>query len=133
MPISKTPPPTSPLPLPGTPVHTRSTTTDRFLPKYEDRDAMFRRLSNEMSPYFVGPVPPQEFLDAFLPVTSSLPSVSRFERGMFSDLTEPASEAGMYQTFVSSESLALAALIALTFPGQNCCSTPRKHCPGQHI
>jgi hypothetical protein len=126
LPTSKTPPPTSPLPLPGTPVHTRSATTDRFLPKYEDRDATFRRLSKEMSSYFVGPVPPQDFLDAFLPLTSSHHSVPSFEKGMFSALVDSASEAEMYSHFVGSDPLAPALLVNPFFLGRYCCSTPPK-------
>jgi len=100
-----TTPPACPVPLPGTPVHTRSATTDRFLPKYEDREATFRRLSIEMSPFFVGPVPPQDFLDFFLPSTSCSPSgaVANFRPGIFTALAQSTSEAEMYGNLVSSD------------------------------
>jgi hypothetical protein len=130
---SKTPPPSSPLPLPGTPVHTRSTTTDQFLPRYENRETTFQRLSTEMSSYFVGPMPPQEFLDTFLPVTSSCPSVPRFKLGMFSNLSESSFEANMYQSFVSSEPLTSARLVNPPFPGRYRYSTPQKPQPSQYI
>ena len=113
--MPSTPPPSSPLPPQGTPVHTRSTTTDRFLPKYETREHTFRRLSAEMSPYFVGPVPPQDFLDSFLPVTTPCHTVLPFKQGMFSTLSEATSEASMYKTFVGSESLTPAHTIDFFF------------------
>src|SRR6266404_1467785 len=114
--LPEAPPPTPPLPLQGTPVHTHSVTTDCFLPKYENRESTFRWLSNEMSSYFVGPVPPLAFLDAFLPLTSSRPSVPpvpTFKRGMFSGLLGLATEANMYDNFVSSNPLIPAQSLSL--------------------
>ena len=88
-------------------MHTRSATTDRFLPKYEDREATFRRLSTEMSPFFVGPVPPQDFLDYFLPSTSCSTSeaVAKFRPEIFTPLVQSASEAEMFGNLVSSDAL----------------------------
>jgi hypothetical protein len=94
--MSKTPPP-GPLLIPETPVHTRTTTTDRFGLKFENRGSVFERLSQEMAPYFVGPMPPQDFLDSFLP---NSPLNSSIESGVFTGLTQAASEADMYTTFV---------------------------------
>ncbi len=114
--LPKMPPPTPPLLLQGTPVHTRSVTTDRFLPKYENRESMFWQLLNEMSSYFVGPVPLLAFLDAFLPLTLSRPSVPpvpTFKQGTFSGLLGLASEANMYDNFVSSNPLVPAQSFSL--------------------
>ncbi|KAH9015180.1 hypothetical protein EDB84DRAFT_1277390 [Lactarius hengduanensis] len=52
-----------------------------------------------MASFFVGPMPPHDFLDTFLPSTSLSP-VLPFEQGMFSRVHETASEAEMYDTFV---------------------------------
>ncbi|KAH9031579.1 hypothetical protein EDB83DRAFT_2319184 [Lactarius deliciosus] len=98
--MSWTPPQSTVLLLAGTPVHTHSSTTDHFAPKYEDRDTTLRQLSDEMSSFFVGPMPPQDFLDTFLPSTSLNPSVLPFERGMFSPSNEMALEPEMYDKFV---------------------------------
>jgi hypothetical protein len=87
---------------PGTRIHTRSATTDRYDPKCEDREATFQRLSDEMMPFFVGPIPPQDFLDHFLPSTSPGSSGPAFEEGMFTILSGTASKAEMYTKFVSS-------------------------------
>lgn len=61
-------------------------------------------MSNEMGPYFIGPLAPQVFLDKFLPLSSPGPSVPSFEPGMFSALSGASSEADMYDKFVRSES-----------------------------
>jgi hypothetical protein len=92
-------------PLQGTPVHTRSNTLHRFGKRYEDRGAVLRRLADEMIPYFVGPMPPQEFLDTFLPISSDsspTPSTSDvvLKPGMLSPLGQTSAEAGMYDVFV---------------------------------
>src|SRR5258708_26737876 len=88
------PPDTSSLLLPGTPIHTRSVTTGGVNAKHETRSMALSRLANEMGPFFVGPMPAQDFLDCFLPhphpsVGSSVPS---FTQGMFREfiqLSEP--------------------------------------------
>ncbi|KAH9007909.1 hypothetical protein EDB84DRAFT_1447252 [Lactarius hengduanensis] len=67
-------------------------TTDRFAPKYEDRDTTFRRLSDEMASFFVGPMPPHDFLDTFLPSTLAQPRSSIRTGNVFSS--------EMYDTFV---------------------------------
>src|ERR1700682_568346 len=58
-----------------------------------------------MIPYFVGPMPPQEFLDTFLPISSDsspTPSTSDvvLKPGMLSPLGQTSAEAGMYDVFV---------------------------------
>lgn len=73
--MSTTPPPQArpPAPPPSTPINTRRRTTGQrdFEFKYEDRNTTYRRLSDEMSPYFAGPMPPQEFLDTFFPASEA--------------------------------------------------------------
>ena len=117
--MSTTPPPQAP-PLHSTPVHTRSRTTDQHILKYEDRIAAHRRLSNEMSPYFVGPMPPQEFLATFLPpdppsgskrskplcnASPESPRPPPFKKEMFSALAKASRESEMYQKFVCFRTL----------------------------
>jgi hypothetical protein len=96
-----TTPPSNAAPLPaGTPVHTHSATIDQY--NYEDGEATFQQLSDEMKSFFVSPVPPQEFLDHFLPSTSPDSSGPAFKAGMFTNLSGTTSEAEMYTKCVSS-------------------------------
>jgi hypothetical protein len=100
--MSTTPPPSSSLPLPGTPFKHHSGTTDRFGPKYEARTTTVERLSYDMSFYFVGPVPPQFFLDSFLPLTSLPPPANViFRPGMFAGLAASTKESQMYEKLVN--------------------------------
>lgn len=65
---------------------------------------MFKRLSAEMSPFFIGPMPAQEFLDTFLP--PSKPCCHEFvcnlepKPGMFSGLTALSAESALSAKFV---------------------------------
>lgn len=101
--MNMTPPQrTSPLPQ-STPIHTQSSTTDGYDSEYEWQHDTFHQLSNEIHPFFVGPMPPRDFLDEFLCLPSQvLGSLPRFKEGMFSALSEPSGsrESGMYDKFV---------------------------------
>jgi len=100
-----TPPPSLNLPLPaGTSVHARSSTTDRYYAKHEDRHSILGCFADEMSPFFVGPIGTQVFLDCFLPLSDPT-SVPLFSIGMFSKFTELLSkkEVTSYDEFVSSD------------------------------
>src|SRR5712691_5694696 len=112
--MSKTPPPKTP-PLPqSTPVRTQSNTTDTYRPRHEA--AFFNRLSNEMHPFFVGPMPPKDFLDKFLCLPSEdLETLPRFEGPMFSSMTKAMQEGAtkgkeewVYDIFVWSNSYLLS-------------------------
>ena len=82
-------------------IHRRSTTTDQFDGgKFLTRDVAFPLLSKEMAPYFVGPMPPKDFLNYILPKDLSNPSSSILQLKMFAGLMEVASEANMYTAFV---------------------------------
>ena len=98
----KTPPPNI-SPLPSTPIHVHSVTTSKFGPKYEARKDVLCHLSDEMSHFIVGPMPPQDFLDKFmgLPKDTLLP-LPTFENNMFSSLPGLPLENAMYYAFVHS-------------------------------
>lgn len=92
--------------IPSTPVHTRSSTTDKYDRRYKDRPDNLSRLADEMSPYLVGPIPVGGFLRTFLPEDGS--STPTFKKGMFKELisliesaTEP--EKKLYDPFVSPD------------------------------
>jgi hypothetical protein len=54
-----------------------------------------------MGPFFVGPMPPEDFLDEFLPLPSEvLKNLPRFEKGMFSDMIGLSRESEQYYAFV---------------------------------
>ncbi|KAH9025840.1 hypothetical protein EDB85DRAFT_2149458 [Lactarius pseudohatsudake] len=82
----------------GTPVHTRSSTTGFLNTKYLMRDEIYNAMSHEMSPFFLGPMPPQLFLSTFLP-SSKAPSF-KFKVGMFDALASLRTEALMYKVFI---------------------------------
>jgi hypothetical protein len=99
-----TPPPSFSLPLLGTPIHAWSSTTDRYHPKYEDRNLLLSHFANDMSPFFVGPIGAQVFLNHFLP-PSDPASIPLFSMGMFSHFSSLLSkkETTSYDEFVSSD------------------------------
>src|SRR5258708_30605743 len=97
---------TSPPLQPGTSIHTQSTTTDRYGPRYQNRDTILSRLSNEMGPFVVGPISTDAFLKSFLP-PPLVPLASPFVVGMFiplvNMLSKPETESKYYKVFVSSD------------------------------
>src|SRR5258708_31219125 len=76
---------TSPPLQPGTPIHTQNTTTDRYGPRYQNRDTILSHLTNEMGPFVVGPISTDAFLKSFLP-PPLVPLASPFVAGMFFSL-----------------------------------------------
>jgi hypothetical protein len=109
------PPDSSSLQPPGTPVHTRSTITggSETKTKYENRSMTLSRLTDEMSPFFVGPITAQEFLDSFLPPPPTGSSVPLFKKGMFNSVTQTLHEQEVkwYSVFVSSDSCCPSILL----------------------
>jgi hypothetical protein len=73
----------------------------QFHLKYEDRPAIVKQLTFDMSSYFVGPIPPQVFLDNFLALAHTLHD-DAFHRGMFSHLKGSTSESAMFGKFVTN-------------------------------
>ena len=76
----------------------RSSTTGYLDSKHLTRDQIYDVMSEEMAPFFLGPMPPQEFLSAFLPSLQP----SSFQAGMFDTLAGLRNEGSMYKRFVSS-------------------------------
>jgi hypothetical protein len=110
--------------LHSTPVHPGSRTThNSFGLKYHDRDSTFEWLSKEMSCFFIGPMPAQEFLDTFLPPSEPLcgTPLCTFEpkRGMFSDLVGVSLESILCTTFVCFRTLLFPKINPA--PGRACC------------
>src|ERR1700674_4652658 len=78
---------------PDTPRHHRDSTSSQFSAKYDDDEdstySTFTSLADEMCPFFFGPIPPQAFLDSFMPPPSA---GSSFTRKMFDPLIRMLSE-----------------------------------------
>src|SRR5258708_13032466 len=110
----------SPPPQPGTPIHTRSTTTDRYGPRYQNRDTILSRLTNKMGPFIIGPISADAFLKSFLP-SPLVPLASPFAVGMFIPLVDmlskPETESKYYKVFMSSDPCH-SMFLGLTFPFQ---------------
>ncbi|KAF8264750.1 hypothetical protein EI94DRAFT_1703017 [Lactarius quietus] len=133
--MSKSPPTTPPsnaVPLSAsTPIHTRSTTTDRYDPKYEARDDIFQRLSDEMDSFFVGPVPLQEFLDDFLPSTLPNSSAPTFKPGMFST-SSGIPEGEMYTKFITTPLSSIQYLLRTMLRSDPAPSQKQRKCTHEH-
>ena len=97
--MRKTPPP-RPLSTPDTPIHKLSTTTDRFNPKFQNRDMVFHQLARDMTSFFIGPIPPGHFLESFLPLDPLVCSTSTFEPGILSALEGAKDEKHLQTMFV---------------------------------
>src|SRR5260370_32232447 len=102
------PPDSSSLQPPGTPVHTHSAINggSETKTKYENRSMTLSYLTDEMSPFFIGLITTQEFLDSFLPPPPTGSSVPLFEKGMFNSVIQTLCEQEIkwYSVFVSSDS-----------------------------
>jgi hypothetical protein len=109
--MSQTPvtPPSNVPPLPkSTPIHTQSNTTHKdgvYGLKPEGREHIFGQLSTKMNPFFVGPMPPHDFLEEFLPLSQLEPP---FSEGMFSSMIGVSKETDMYNQFVCFRSYLLS-------------------------
>jgi hypothetical protein len=94
-------------------MHTSSSTTNES--NYEDRFA------RQMSPFFVGPMRAEEFLEHFLPDRPDpLDPSSQFRVGMFKDFIQILSEkeSEWYDVFVSSDPVAHCRSISSYLPFQ---------------
>lgn len=86
---------------PSTPIKREYRTLYRFGDKTWRHSDYYGNLASEMSPYFVGPMPVDEFLSEFLPSPSqAVPS--SFANDMFASVISSNDEAGMYNPFVRS-------------------------------
>src|SRR5216684_4702794 len=111
---------TSPPPQLGTPIHTQSTTTDRYGPRYQNRDTILSCLANKMGPFIIGPISTDAFLKSFLP-PPLVPLASPFVVGMFillvDMLSKPETESKYYKVFMNSDPCH-SMFLGLIFPFQ---------------
>ena len=73
-----------------TPIHSHYYTTERFGIKNLERERISPMLATNITPYILGPMPPDAFLDQFLPLrTISIPGPPSLQAGMFTTLLPP--------------------------------------------
>jgi hypothetical protein len=94
--------PVSQRPVNTTPIHTGSRTLYRFDDIFPSSNDHYSALAEEMSPYFVGPMPVDAFLSEFFPTSKLLlpEVVPSFTPGMFASVVTQNEEVRMYDPFV---------------------------------
>lgn len=87
----------------STPVKTGSSTTLPYSSTQKYRIDSCSALAKEVSPYLVGPMPVQDFLDDFFPVDClpHLDDVPAFNRGCYRRTVRVQNETLAYEPFVS--------------------------------
>ena len=104
-----TPPKNSFLLPQSTPIHTLSNTTSTYSQKHEIQDEYHTTLLNEMAPYFIGPMPAEDFLGRFMPRPSGPPG--SFEKEMFGDMSKRTAERDMQRVLVRFKSYLLFMIL----------------------
>ncbi|KAF8489665.1 hypothetical protein F5888DRAFT_1870140 [Russula emetica] len=78
-----------------TPIHSHYNTTARYGINCLDRTCVGKVLAISVAPYILGPMPPDTFLDRFLPLDFiSIPGPPSFQTGMFTNLLPPTNATG---------------------------------------
>ena len=86
-------------PVVTTPINTGSCTLHHFGNRYRPYEKHHWALAVKMSPYFIGSMPIDAFLDAFLPLLL-LQDVPLFMEKLFNHVIALGEETGMYDPFV---------------------------------
>lgn len=99
-----TTPPNTTVPLPkSTPIKFDSSTTLPFTTHDKYRIETCTAMAAEIKKYLVGPMPVQQFLDDFFPISAplSLDNVPNFTPGYYNDVLKAKLESEAYDPFVS--------------------------------
>jgi hypothetical protein len=94
-----TPPQNASIPT-STPISNKTSGNHSFASETHDRDSANYRLAQETSGYFLGAMPPQKFLDMFLPMAHDTPECPDSQRA-FTSVSSAGKEVDMYTPFVS--------------------------------
>ena len=94
-----TPPPNAFIPT-STPISNKTSGNHSYASETHDRDSANYRLAQESSGYFLGAMPPQQFLNRFLPTSKGTPECPNSE-GAFKSVSSAGKEVDMYTPFVS--------------------------------
>ena len=95
-----TPPPNASIPT-STPISNKTSGNHSYASETHDRDSANHRLAQETSGYFLGAMPPQQFLKRFLPISKGTPRCPNL-KGAFASVSSAGKEVDMYAPFVSS-------------------------------
>ena len=94
-----TPPQNASIPT-STPISNKTSGNHSYASETHDRDSANYRLAQETSGYFLGAMPPNKFLDMFLPIGKGTPLCPNPE-GAFTSVSSAKKEVDMYTPFVS--------------------------------
>jgi hypothetical protein len=94
-----TPPQNASIPT-STPISNKTSGNHSYASETHDRDSANYRLAQETSGYFLGAMPPQQFLNRFLPTSKGTPECPNSE-GAFTSVLSAGKEVDMYTPFVS--------------------------------
>ena len=85
----------------STPISNKTSGNHEHASETHDRDSANLRLAEETTGLFLGAMPPQSFLDKFLPISPGTPSCPE-AKGAFKKVLSAERELQMYQPFVST-------------------------------
>jgi hypothetical protein len=94
-----TPPQNASIPT-STPISNKTSGNHSYASETHDRDSANYRLAQETSGHFLGAMPPQRFLDMFLPIGQDTPECPNSD-GAFKSVSSAKKEVDMYTPFVS--------------------------------
>jgi hypothetical protein len=94
-----TPPPNASIPT-STPISNKTSGNHSFTSEAHDRDSANYRPAQETSGSFLGAMPPQQFLETFLPISRHTPQCPNW-KGAFTSVSSAKKEVDMYTPFAS--------------------------------
>jgi len=84
----------------STPISNKTSGNHSYASETHDRDSANYRLAQETSGYFLGAMPPQQYLNRFLPTRKGTPECPNSE-GAFTSVSSAGKEVDVYTSFVS--------------------------------
>src|ERR1700733_16249165 len=94
-----TPPPNAFIPT-STPISNKTSGNHSYASETHDRDSANYHLAQETSGSFLGAMPPQQFLNRFLPIGQDTPKCPN-SKGTVASVSNAKKEVDVYPTFVS--------------------------------
>ena len=93
----------------ATPTVPNNATGQNYVSDHIGRDENCQILSKEISGKILGPMPPSEFLNKFLPKSTDLGAAPAFDRTSLKSMMGATTEVGMYKPFVSDSILNISS------------------------
>ena len=94
----------------STPISNKTSGSYTYASEIHDRDSANYRLALETSGLFLGAMPPQQFLDKFLPISQDAPECPN-STGAFASVGNTKKEVNMYAPFVSMVLVSASAML----------------------